>query len=337
MATVTLGRTGLEVNKDGFGAIPIQRIDGTAAARILRRALDRGINYFDTARSYTDSEEKIGAAFEGFRDKFFIATKTGAKDAATFWRHLETSLKNLKTGWIDVYQFHNPGFVPRPGDQSGLYDAILKAKEQGKIRFIGFTNHRLPIAREAVESGLYDTLQFPFCYLSSDEEIGLTRLCLEKNVGFVAMKALSGGLLTDVGASRGWISRFPNVVPIWGIQRESELEALFAAMDQGADLSPDQERRIETDRRELAGNFCRGCGYCLPCPAGIPIDTAARLSLIVGRTVSDRFRSEEWKKEMAKIKDCRRCGHCSSRCPYGLDTPALLAKNLAEYQKFLAS
>jgi aryl-alcohol dehydrogenase-like predicted oxidoreductase len=148
MATVTLGRTGLDVGKDGFGAIPIQRIDRTAAARILHRALDRGINYFDTARSYTDSEEKIGAAFEGSRNKFFIATKTGAKDTATFWRHLETSLKNLKTGWIDVYQFHNPDFVPRPGDQSGLYDAVLKAKEQGKIRFIGFTNHRLPIARD---------------------------------------------------------------------------------------------------------------------------------------------------------------------------------------------
>ncbi|MDR0998976.1 MAG: aldo/keto reductase [Treponema sp.] len=337
MATVTLGRTGLEVNKDGFGAIPIQRVDRAEAARILRRALDRGINYFDTARSYTDSEEKIGAAFEGSRDKFFVATKTGAKDTATFWQHLETSLKNLKTDCIDVYQFHNPDFVPRPGDQSGLYDAILKAKEQGKVRFIGFTNHRLPIAREAVESGLYDTLQFPFCYLSSDEEIGLTRLCLEKNVGFVAMKALSGGLLTDIGACRGWLSRFPNVVPIWGIQRESELEALFAVMGQGEELSPEQERRIAEDRRELAGNFCRGCGYCLPCPAGIPINTAARLSLIVRRTVSDRFRSEEWKREMAKIKDCRHCGHCSSHCPYGLDTPALLVKNLEEYGKFLAS
>jgi predicted aldo/keto reductase-like oxidoreductase len=347
MITTVLGRTGLTVNKDGFGALPVQRVEKQAAVKLLQKALDGGINYFDSARGYSDSEEKIGAAFAGRRDQFILATKTGAKDAETFWKHLETSLATLKTDYIDVYQFHNPDFVPRPGGGDGLYEAMLRAKEQGKIRFIGITNHRRPLAKEAVESDLYDTLQFPFCYLSDDQEIALAKLCLEKNVGFIAMKALSGGLLTDIGACHGWVSQFSNVVPIWGIQRESELDQLFGVMkrtelrrngiDGGAGLTAEEKNRIETDRRELSGTFCRGCGYCMPCPAGIIINTCARISLLLRRAPSARFLSEEWQKEMGKIKDCKHCGNCIAHCPYGLDTPALLAKNYEEYQKTLAA
>jgi predicted aldo/keto reductase-like oxidoreductase len=212
---------------------------------------------------------------------------------------------------------------------------MLKAKEQGKIRFIGISNHRVPVAKEAVESGLYDTLQFPFNYLSDDQEIALVKLCLEKNVGFIAMKALSGGLLTDIGACRGWLAQFPNAVPIWGIQRESELDELFSVMNRGAELSAAEKSRIEADRRELAGTFCRGCGYCMPCPAGIIINTCARMSLLIRRAPSARFLGEEWQKEMAKIKDCKHCGNCTSHCPYGLDTPALLAKNYEDYRQLL--
>ncbi|GHT58544.1 aldo/keto reductase [Spirochaetia bacterium] len=335
MITTTLGRTGLKVNKDAFGALPVQRVEKPAAVKLLQKALDGGINLFDSARAYSDSEEKIGAAFSGRRDKVIIATKTGSKDAETFWKHLETSLSTLKTDYIDVYQFHNPDFVPRPGDSTGLYEAILKAKEQGKIRFIGISNHRVPVAKEAVESGLYDTLQFPFNYLSDDQEIALVKLCLEKNVGFIAMKALSGGLLTDIGACRGWLAQFPNVVPIWGIQRESELDALFNVMNRGAELSAAEKSRIEADRKELAGTFCRGCGYCMPCPAGILINTCARMSLLIRRAPSARFLGEEWQQEMAKIRNCKHCGHCTSHCPYGLDTPALLAKNYEDYQQLL--
>ncbi|MDR1971808.1 MAG: aldo/keto reductase [Treponema sp.] len=337
MLKAVLGRTGLTVNKDGFGALPVQRVDLPTAQRILRKALDGGLDYIDSARGYTDSEEKIGAALADRRDQFILATKTPSKTVEGFWKDLETSLKVLKTSYIDVYQFHNPDFVPRPGDSSGIYDAMLKAREQGKIRFIGITNHRLTVAREAVESGLYDTLQFPFCYLSDEREIELARLCQEKKVGFVAMKALSGGLLTNIGACRGWLAQFPGVVPIWGIQRESELDSLFAVMDRGAELSPEEQRLIDHDRRELAGTFCRGCGYCMPCPAGIIIHTCARMSLMIHRAPSARLLGEEWQKEMAKIGDCKHCNHCVSRCPYNLDTPSLLAKNWEDYKKLLAS
>jgi predicted aldo/keto reductase-like oxidoreductase len=337
MLKATLGRTGLLVNKDGFGALPVQRVDMPAAMRILQKALDGGIDYFDSARGYTDSEEKIGAALSGRRQEFILATKTPAKTAEGFWKDLETSLRTLKTSYIDVYQFHNPDFVPRPGDSNGLYEAMLKAREQGKIRFIGITNHRLPLAREAVDSGLYDVLQFPFCYLSVEKEIDLVELCREKGVGFVAMKALSGGLLTNIGACRGWLARFSQAVPIWGIQRESELDSLFAVMDRGAELSAEEKELIANDRRELSGNFCRGCGYCMPCPAGIIIHTCARMSLMIHRAPSARLLGEDWRREMAKIDDCKHCNHCLSHCPYGLDTPALLAKNWADYKTMLAS
>jgi predicted aldo/keto reductase-like oxidoreductase len=336
MLRAALGRTGLTVNKDGFGALPVQRVDMAAAKRILQKALDGGMDYFDSARGYTDSEEKIGAALSPRRSEFVLATKSPSKTAEGFWKDLETSLRTLKTDYIDVYQFHNPDFVPRPGDSSGLYDAMLQAREQGKIRFIGITNHRLPLAEEAVESGLYDVLQFPFCYLSADKEIKLVELCRERGVGFAAMKALSGGLLTNIGACRGWLARFPQVVPIWGIQRESELDSLFAVMDRGEDLSREEEAIIENDRRELSGAFCRGCGYCMPCPAGIIIHTCARMSLMIRRAPSARLLGADWQKEMAKIEECQHCNHCLSHCPYGLDTPALLAKNWKDYQTLLA-
>ena len=163
MKTVVLGRTGIEVNRNGFGALPIQRITPEEAGKLLIKAYENGMNFFDTARSYSDSEFKIGLALSDVRENIIIATKTPSTTTEGFWKDLETSLSLLKTDYIDIYQFHNPSFCPKPGDGTGLYEAMVEAKEQGKIRFIGITNHRLHVAKEAVESGLYDTLQFPFC------------------------------------------------------------------------------------------------------------------------------------------------------------------------------
>ena len=173
MEQVTLGSTGITVNKNGFGALPIQRITDEDAVHLVRKAYDAGITFFDTARFYTDSEEKLGIALEGIRDKVFVATKTAASNAKEFFEQLETSLHNLRTDYVDIYQFHNPAVCPKPGDGSGLYEAMLEAKEKGMIRHIGITNHRLAVADEAIESGLYETLQFPFCYLASAQDIAL--------------------------------------------------------------------------------------------------------------------------------------------------------------------
>ena len=337
MTKVTLGRTNLEVSKDSFGVLPLQRATMDEAVKILRKALDGGITFFDTARGYSDSEEKIGTAIASRRKEYIIATKTHAQSREELNKDLETSLQKLKTDYIDIYQFHNPDFIPRPGDASGIYDAVLEAQAQGKIRFIGISNHKLALATEAVKSGLYDTLQFPFSYLSAGEEIGLTRLCAEKNVGFIAMKALSGGLINDIFTAHAWIAQYANVVPIWGIQKENELDELFEAAKQQEGLTAKQQERIAKDRLELAGEFCRGCGYCLPCPADIPISTAARISLLLQRSPPARLVTPEFQSTMSRIDQCQHCGHCTAHCPYGLDTPALLEKNYRWYREYITS
>lgn len=336
MTTVTLGKTGITTDKNGFGALPIQRISDEEAVHLLKKAYDNGITYFDTARWYSDSEHKIGLAFAGMRDKIYIATKTGAADAEGFWKDLETSLSNLQTDYIDVYQFHNPAFCPRPGGEDGLYDAILKAKEQGKIRHIGITNHRLAVAHDAVDSGLYETLQFPFSYLATEKDMELVEKCRQADMGFVAMKALSGGLITNSAAAYAYLAQYENVLPIWGVQKESELDEFLSYIGNPPVMTEELEAVIRHDREELLGDFCRGCGYCMPCPAGIEINTCARMSLLLRRSPSANLLNEEGQEKMKKVEGCIHCNQCKSKCPYGLDTPALLQKNLEDYKKVLA-
>lgn len=335
MDRVRLGKTELVVNRNGFGALPVQRVSAEEAVRLLRRAFDSGIDFFDTARFYTDSEEKIGAALADVRDRFILATKTMAQTGDVFRKELDQSLFALRTDYIDIYQFHNPSFCPRPGDASGLYDAMLEAKAQGKIRFIGITNHRLHVAKEAVESGLYDTLQFPFSYLSADADLALAEACAGKDMGFIAMKALSGGLITDAAAAYAFIAQYANVVPIWGIQRESELDEFLSFQTNTPALDGARRERIERDRAELGSEFCRGCGYCMPCPVGIDISNCARMSLLLRRAPLSVYLTEEWKQKMKKIEDCIDCGRCRSKCPYGLNTPELLRRNYVDFKTFL--
>jgi predicted aldo/keto reductase-like oxidoreductase len=330
---VTLGQTGITVNKNGFGALPIQRISESEAVFLLEKAYRSGITFYDTARDYTDSERKINLALSGVRDEIFIATKTSAKDAHTFWEQLETSLNALKTDRIDIHQFHNPPFCPRPGDDSGLYDAMLEAKAQGKVRHIGFTNHRLDIAREAAESGLYETIQYPISYLSASEELDLVRICAKKNIGVIAMKALSGGLITDSAAAYAYFLQFDNVIPIWGIQLESELDEFISYQDATPTLDDNANQVIARDTAELGGDFCRGCGYCLPCPAKINIPISARMSVLMKRAHVSFYFSDAAQKSMKRVADCTNCGHCKERCPYGLDVPKLVRENLIEFQK----
>lgn len=334
MEYLRLGKTELSVTKNGFGALPVQRVDKENAIRFLRRAYEGGINYFDTARMYTDSEEKLGLALSDVRDRIIISTKTMSTDVEGFWRDLETSLSLLKTDYIDIYQFHNIAFCPKPGDSSGLYEAMLEAKAQGKIRHIGITNHRLSVAEEAVRSGLYETLQFPFSYLAGEKEEALVRLCAENDVGFICMKALAGGLITRSDVAYAFLAQYP-VAPIWGIQRECELEEFLAYNDDPPSLTDEMKAFIEKERAELAGEFCRGCGYCMPCPAGIEINTCARMSLLLRRSPTASHLTEKGQAMMKKIEGCINCGQCKAKCPFGLDTPNLLKKNYEDYKTFL--
>lgn len=335
MKTVTLGGTGITVNRNGFGALPIQRVSAEEAGKLLRKAYENGIRFFDTARSYSDSEYKIGLALSDVREHIYIATKTPSTTVEGFWKDLETSLSLLKTDYIDIFQFHNPAFCPKPGDGTGLYEAMLKAKAQGKIRHIGITNHRLAIAEEAVNSGLYETLQFPFSYLASEKDEALVRLCAEKNVGFICMKALSGGLITRSEAAYAYLAQYENTLPIWGVQRESELDEFLSYNDNPPAMTAELAAYIEQERVSLAGDFCRGCGYCMPCPAGIEINQCARMSLLLRRSPSAGWLTPEWQEKMEKIEECLHCGKCMRHCPYSLNTPELLRKNLEDYRTFI--
>jgi len=336
MAYVTLGSTGITVEKNAFGALPIQRISDEEAVKLLRKAYEHGVNFYDTARFYTDSEEKLGVAFRGMREKVYIASKTMALTVEGFWKDLRTSLKNLQTDYVDIYQFHNPPFCPKPGDGSGLYEAMLEAKEKGMIRHIGITNHRLNVAEEAVNSGLYETLQFPFCYLTTDKELKLVEMVKQAGMGFIAMKALSGGLITNSAAAYAFLAQYDHVLPIWGIQRECELDEFLSYIENPPTMNEELAEVIAKDREELLGDFCRGCGYCMPCPVGIEINNCARMSLMIRRAPSEAQLTEAMQAKMKKIEDCIHCNACKAKCPFGLDTPTLLQKNYKDYQEILA-
>ncbi len=335
MDYVRLGRTNLKVNKNGFGALPIQRIGFEETKEILQKAYENGIDFYDTARAYSDSEEKLGFALSHVREKIIIATKTAATTVENFWEDLETSLRLLKTDYIDIYQFHNPAFCPKPDDGTGLYEAMLKAREEGKICHIGITNHRWHVAKEAVMSGLYETLQFPFSYLTSEKERELVDLCKEKNIGFICMKALSGGLITNSEVAYAFLNQFDNVLPIWGIQKESELDEFLQYQVKAPIFGTEMQEFVESEIHNLAGEFCRGCGYCAPCPAKIEIQTCARMSLLLRRAPSTSWTNEAGQKRMMRVEECIECNACKSRCPYGLDIPNLLKKNLEDYKAFI--
>ena len=330
-----MGKTGIKVPQNAFGALPIQRVSTEMAVKLLRGAYEGGMRFFDTARAYSDSEVKMGEAFQGMRDKVYISSKTMAKTPEKFWEDLETTLTNLRTDYLDIYQFHCVSQCYKPGDGTGMYEAMVEAKKQGKIRHIGITAHLIGVAEEIVESGLYETLQFPFCYLATDRDIKLVQDTEKADMGFIAMKGLSGGLLTNSEACMAFMSQY-NALPIWGIQREEELAQWLGFFDKDVEMTDEIAAFIEADRKNLMGDFCRGCGYCAPCTVGIKINNCARMSQLIRRAPSADFLSEEWQANMMQIEQCVDCGLCKTRCPYELDIPTLLRKNLADYKEILA-
>ena len=334
MNTIRLGRSELMVTKTAFGALPIQRISTAEAVKLVRRAYEGGINYFDTANMYTDSEEKLGLALKDVREKVIISTKSGATDKQGAMAHIENSLRHL--GYIDLFQFHNPAVLPDISDPNGAFAAALEMKEKGYIRHIGITNHRHHIAKAAIESGNFETLQFPFCYLATDVDLELVELCKQADMGFIAMKGLSGGLLNNAAACHAFMQQYENVVPIWGVQRMEELEQWLSLAETSGAMTEELKAVIEKDRKELAGSFCRGCGYCMPCPTGIEINNSARMNMLLRRAPYRPYLTDEWYEKMHRIENCIHCDSCKSRCPYGLDTPALLQYMLKDYDEFYA-
>ncbi len=334
MQYVTLGKTGLCVSRVGFGGIPIQRIEKDEAPALIEALVENGINYIDTARGYTVSEEWIGAAIEGRRGQFILATKSMARDRAGMAKDIETSLHNLRTDHIDLYQVHNPSMdqldaVLAPG---GALEALMEAKAAGKIRHIGITAHAIAVFKRALELDWVETIMFPYNIVESQCE-ELLPLCREKNIGFIAMKPLAGGAIEDGEAAMRYIAANELVtISIPGMYSAEEVRANAKAGMNSAPLDEDELARVAKIRSELTGNFCRRCNYCAPCTVGISIP-----SVFLFAGYLERYGLADWAKDRysglkVKASACIGCGKCEPRCPYGLPIREMLKKAAKEFE-----
>jgi len=323
-----LGKTGLKISRLGFGGIPIQRIDAEGTKVLVQKLLETGVNYIDTARGYTVSEEYLGYALEGIRDKFIIATKSMARTKEAMAKDIDISLKNLRTDYIDLYQIHNPTAadleqVQAPG---GALEALQEAKSAGKIGHIGVTLHSVDLFKEAVNYEWAETIMFPYNIVETQGEKYI-RICAQKNIGFIAMKPLAGGAIDDAALAMRFIAANPDVtVAIPGMAKIEELEQNDLAMLDTSALRTEELEKIQNIRNTLGTQFCRRCNYCAPCSAGISI-----YSMFLMEGYYNRYNLQDWAtaRYMAMDKtasDCIGCGACEDRCPYNLPIRKMLKK-----------
>ena len=323
-----LGKTGLKISRLGFGGIPIQRIDAEGTKNVIRHLHAAGVNYIDTARGYTVSEEYLGYALEGIRQDFILATKSMARTKEAMAKDIDISLKNLRTDYIDLYQIHNPTPADLEQVQSpgGALEALLEAKAAGKIGHIGITLHPVGMFETALQLPWVETIMFPYNIVETQAE-AMIRACAEKNIGFIAMKPLAGGAIDDATLALRFISNNPSVsVVIPGMATVAEAEQNYAAVDDSAPLSSEEWERIKVIRNDLGTQFCRRCNYCAPCTAGISI-----YSMFLMQGYHDRYNLKEWARERynamgKKASDCVDCGVCETRCPYNLPIRKMLKK-----------
>lgn len=322
----TLGRTGLRISRLGFGGIPIQRIDAEGVKSLVHRLSDAGINYIDTARGYTVSEEYLGYALEGIRDRFVLATKSMARTKETMAADIAKSLQNLRTDYIDLYQIHNPSpeqlqQVVSPG---GALEALEEARAAGKIGHLGVTAHSLETFRMALDLDWVETVMFPYNLVETQGK-ALIQECAEKNIGFICMKPLAGGAIADASLALRYVLSDPNVtVVIPGMAEEAELSQNLAAADNPAPLSPDELAAAQQIRRELGNQFCRRCGYCAPCTVGINIPGAFLFQGYLRRYGLADWGKSRYEALVVKASACIQCGACEARCPYSLPIRQML-------------
>ena len=335
MKTVRLGKTELEVSRVGFGSIPIQRLTEDEAISVMQRCLDLGVTFFDTANSYTTSEERIGKAIAGKRKQVVIATKTGARDKATAEEHLELSLKRLNTDYIDLWQFHNvsafEAYEQVLGPR-GAMEAAQEALRAGKIRHIGITSHSMDVALKAVPSGHFETIQFPFNFVTNEPARELVPLAQKHGLGFIAMKPLAGGLLEDANLAIKYLLQFENVVPDPGIEKIEEIEEIVDIVNGVWELTFGEQQELGRIRAQVGNRFCRSCEYCQPCPQGVRIPIIVRFRSFWRRLSAERLFTGWVAEAMESAKQCVQCGECEEKCPYHLPTREMIVENSEFYE-----
>ena len=334
MEYTQLGKTGLRISRLGFGGIPIQKVDAQRVRELMERLTQAGVNYIDTARGYTVSEALLGEALDGLRDRFVLATKSMARTREAMEKDIQTSLSNLRTDYIDLYQVHNP--TPDQLEQviapGGALEALLAAKASGKIRHIGLTAHNAAVFERALELPWVETVMFPYNIVETQGE-ALMRRAAERGVGFICMKPLAGGAIANASLALRFIRQNPDVtVVIPGMHSVEEIEQNLAAVEDASPLTQEEREEIGRIRRELGTQFCRRCNYCQPCAAGIDIS-----GIFVLEGYLTRYGLVDWARTRysglaKKANECLSCGACESRCPYSLPIREMLARCVREFE-----
>lgn len=337
MRYVKLGTTDLTVSECGFGCIPIIRLANDEAVSVLRYACERGITYFDTANAYRDSEEKIGTAFAGMRDKVVIATKSLMRKAEGITGHLENSLRMLKTDYIDLYQLHQiaqeQDLLEATGP-GGALEALRKAKAEGKVRHIGVTSHSLPMAVRLVKSGLFETIQFPFNLIEEGAKDELIGAAHAHGMAFIGMKPFGGGVIDNAEVAFKYLRDQAGAIPIPGFESREQVDEVLSFYELGNVITDADRVVMDRYRQELGKRFCRRCEYCQPCPHGVMITPAMGYPIVASR-MSPKVAVEFCKKAMESVTLCQECGECREKCPYELPVTDILKANYALYQKHL--
>jgi predicted aldo/keto reductase-like oxidoreductase len=335
---IRLGKSGLEVTRIGFGGIPIQRLSEQQAIKVLRRALDGGLNWIDTANDYDTSEERIGKAIKKYpRSNVLVFTKGTGRDPETLREQIKLSFRRLQTDYIDLYQFH---IVPDPQtwktmQENGTFDLVREYREKGKIRHIGASAHYREAALAVVEHPEIEVLQFPFNFIVEDQGRELLDVCRVKDIGFIAMKPFGGGALEDASACIRYLLATPDIVADPGFEHVEEVDEVLSLWNEGAPLSEENRQSIERLRRELGTRFCRRCGYCQPCPQGVQIVSLMTMETLVKRFPAYRF-SEAWIEEAGKsVDNCIECGECEQKCPYKLSIMEEIQRGAAALRRAL--
>ncbi len=335
MDTLRLGKSELRVSRIGFGGIPIQRLTEEEAVSVVTTCINLGITFLDTANAYTTSEERIGKAIAGQREHLIIATKSGSRDRAGIEAHLKQSLKQLGVEWIDLYQLHNVSDFDtyrRILEPDGALSVALEAKSAGLVRHVGVTSHSMDVAKEAVKSDRFETVMFPFNFVTSEPADQLLPLAREHDVGFIAMKPLAGGMLDNVNIAFKYLLQFPDVLPIPGIQEADEIRQIMSVVEGPREMTEAEHAEMQRMREEMGTRFCRRCDYCQPCSEGIPISMVTNFTGFLRRMPLERLFSGGIAAGMEKAASCSKCGDCEPRCPYDLPIMEMVEENAALYQ-----
>jgi predicted aldo/keto reductase-like oxidoreductase len=342
MDTIRLGRTGMKVSRLGFGSIPIQRVSEDDAVAVVRRCLEVGVNFVDTANGYSTSEERIGKATSGRRSSVYLATKSHARTRNEIEKHLKLSLERLRVDYLDLYQFHTVNDFKSLDlvlDPNGPMAVVQEARRAGVVKHIGITSHQIDVAKKAVQSERFETIMFPFNFVTCEAADELLPLTREHDVGFIAMKPLAGGMVDNATIALKYLLQFPDVLPIFGIEKISEIEEIVKVLEGSWQMTDAEQQEMKRIKEELGPKFCHRCDYCQPCPQGIPISTVMYLKSLFKRLPPGRS-IQMAAAGMEKAATCTECGECETRCPYHLPIREMLAElsewYLEEKEKFHA-